>query len=257
LTYLWLWGILVVKSGVGKGEARKGSWNLQLCLEISQMNESMAMGIVVLFIIIVCFLPTIIVIKIERYITRCINGAEDEGFTFLERRYDGKGKRYKVVYDFMISSDRNTLVAIGAGTLATIPVSSMWFISKDVNGNGFTTVTNQIAVEYDLTGRHKDSLIVTSNFRKAFRHHLKCIEKKLYTVEPYIENGEIDVVRRLRTLDIDQLNTDGLIKYVGENTDYWKYTVKGAVKLAICQIIQGVIRAPMSLLNGLLKTKND
>lgn len=244
------------------------------------MNESMAMGIVVLFIIIVCFLPTIIVIKIERrrtwpfvqqyefgvfqlssfhekYITRCINGAEDEGFTFLERRYDGKGKRYKVVYDFMISSDRNTLVAIGAGTLATIPVSSMWFISKDVNGNGFTTVTNQIAVEYDLTGRHKDSLIVTSNFRKAFRHHLKCIEKKLYTVEPYIENGEIDVVRRLRTLDIDQLNTDGLIKYVGENTDYWKYTVKGAVKLAICQIIQGVIRAPMSLLNGLLKTKND
>ncbi len=193
----------------------------------------------------------------EAYISKCINSADNEGFTYLERRYDGKGKRYKVVYDFLISSDFNTLAIIGAGALANIPVKGMWFISKDVHGNCFITVTDQKAVEYDLTGYYKDSLILTNDFGKAFYHHLECVAKELYHVEPFTENSEMDVLRHLTESKIDHLNKDGWIKYVGENTNYWRYTVKGAVKLATCQIIQGVIRLPVSLLKGLLKTKSN
>lgn len=192
----------------------------------------------------------------EAYISKCLNSAENEGFRYLERRYDGKGKRYKVVYDFLISADLNTLAIIGAGTLFNIHVKSMWFISKDVHGNCFTTVTSQDAVEYDLTGYYKDNLILTKDFGKAFHHHLECVAKDLYHVEPYTANSEMDVLRHLRESKIDRLNKDGWVKYVGENTDYWKYTVKGAVKLVTCQIIQGVVRFPKSLLKGLLKTKN-
>ncbi len=193
----------------------------------------------------------------EAYISKCISSSESEGFTYLERRYDGKGKRYKVAYDFLISSDRNTLVIIGVGTVLNFPVNGMWFISKDVNGNCFTTVTSQSAVEYDLTGYHKDSLILTNDFEKVFHHHLECVAKDLHHMEPYTENSEMDVLRHLKESKIDNLNKDGWTKYVGENTDYWKYTVKGAVKIATCQIIQGVIRFPKSLLKGLLKTKNN
>ena len=193
----------------------------------------------------------------EAYISKCRNSAESEGFTYLERRYDGKGKRYKIAYGFLISSDHNTLVIIGAGTLVNISVNGMWFISKDVHGNCFITVTNQNAVEYDLTGYYKDSLILTNDFGKAFHHHLECVAKNLYHVEPYTENSEMDVLRHLKESKIDHLNKDGWIKYVGENTDYWKYTVKGAIKIATCQIIQGVLRFPKSLLKGLLKTKNN
>jgi len=133
----------------------------------------------------------------------------------------------------------------------------MWFISKDVHDNVFVTVTTQNAVEYDLTGYWKDSLILTSDFSKAFQHHSQCVAKSLYHVEPYTKNSEMDVLRHLKESKIDHLNKYGWIKYVGENKDYWRYTVKGAVKTTTCQIIQGVIRFPKSLLKGLLKTKNN
>jgi hypothetical protein len=193
----------------------------------------------------------------QSFLDQCISSAQTEGFIYLEKGYDGKGKRYKVVYEFLISGDLNTLALIGAGSVMNMPVNGMWLFSKDAQGNCFTTVTSQNAVEYDLTGYWKSSLIITNDFRKAFHHHLHCVAKSLYYAEPYTENGEIDDFRRMIESKIDYLNEGGWIKYVGENTDYWKYTVKGAIKLATCQIIFGIMHLPGSVIKGLLKTKNN
>jgi hypothetical protein len=190
----------------------------------------------------------------KKYISKCGNAALAGNFTYLGKRYDSKGKRYKLLYEIFLSPDQSTVVIIGAGSIVSIPVSSMWFISKDVEGNCFVTLTNQNAVEYDPTGRDRDSLIATESFPKAFRHHTKCINKKMNNTEPFIKNNEIETLRHLKELKLERMTKAGFAKHISQNQDSWKYTLKGAFKLTLCQLTQGVIRFPIGIINALIET---
>ena len=137
------------------------------------MNE----GILVVSIFAVIFLFPAVVAKLERrktwpyskqydfgdfqlssedqfFIEQCTSSAQKEGFSYLEKRYDGKGKRYKVVYEFLISKDFNTLSIIGAGTVMSMPVKGMWFFSKDVGNIRFHPLQQPpISCSRDWTSR--------------------------------------------------------------------------------------------------------
>lgn len=78
------------------------------------------------------------------------SAAEHLGFAHDATAHDGKGRLYRVRYDFWISQDCCTLAVIGGGSIASIPVDAVWLWSRTVSGEILCT-TNAIG-EQDISG---------------------------------------------------------------------------------------------------------
>jgi hypothetical protein len=189
----------------------------------------------------------------SRYLQINVERAEDAGFEYLARLFDARGKKYQFVYDFVISPDRLTLAYITAGVLGQFPVKGMWLLSKTADQRVFLTVTAQSAVEYDVTGLWRDQLVPTGDFRRALARHLEMLQALPVQLERFSPGAVFDDLHRLHATQCDYMQRGGYIRFLGDDNQDWRYTLRGATKLAVMQFTIGLVRWPYTLIRSLVK----
>ncbi len=185
----------------------------------------------------------------QRFMAERKTEALEYGFTCLERGYDNKGKSYRVVYDFLISRDGYTLALLGAGQVFRFGVQGVWFFSYTADGHTFETITSQAADEYDSSGMSEHNLILTNDFKKAFRSHINKMNGHGWRFESFTESPLNDL-RMLLIRRLEVMEAKGLIRFLDADRDRWKYTLKGGFLFAFCGVYRGMLKLPASLWKG-------
>jgi hypothetical protein len=156
---------------------------------------------------------------------RANEDAEKIGYEYGGLCHDGKGKLYRVRYDFWIDPDDLTIAVVGSGTIAKIPVNGVWLWSRLADGRILCT-TNEIG-EQDISGA------VEQQTWPGFR--LKALDEKherrlTDDVEPFPSDtpmaGYFDILRR----KADTLVAKGYARYLDDEQTVWRYTLPGAVR---------------------------
>lgn len=186
-----------------------------------------------------------------RFLEKTHRQAQEYAFRYLERGYDNKGKTYRLVYDFLISQDGYTLALLGAGTLAAFAIKGVWLFSKTADGRVLVTITNQSADEYDMSGLNENNLILTDDFKKAFRCHVNKMNEHDWRFEPFAPGAELGDLQMLEMNRLQMLKDKNLIRFLDDEKDRWKYTVKGGAIFSVFGIARGIAKLPSSIWKGL------
>lgn len=176
------------------------------------------------------------------YAVRAVEGAKALGFRPLDVLRDGKGRIYKIRYDFWLSPGREVLAIIGGGILGVIPVRNTWLITPLSDGRRLVTLDNQSASELDLAGLTDEALIVSVDFRGLLEGHSKRLAASPVPPVPYPETGPLEDHRAFRTRRFDRLEELGYAKFLDERRNVWRYTLKGAIAFSVRAILKGIRR---------------
>jgi hypothetical protein len=152
--------------------------------------------------------------------------AEAVGYQYGGLCHDGKGRLYRVRYDFWIAPDQGTLAIVGSGTVAGIPVNGVSLYSpKDDDRFHWTTNNNG---EQDLSGVTDHDTWPHLTFANLLKKH----ERRLAGSDPrpFPDDDPMAGYFKIRKCQADRLVKDGLAYYLDENHAAWRYTLKGALK---------------------------
>lgn len=163
-----------------------------------------------------------------------------EGFRPVGSFRDGKGRIYRIRYDFWLSEGGEILALVGGGTIAGVSVLNTWFHSLTTDGRCLVTLGAQNASEIDLGGLAVEALVAGGDFETLLAWHRRRIAAT--EVVPYSEADPLG-----DHLDYRRRRTDGLVDrgyafYADPDRTAWRYTLKGAVALSFRAITQGMRR---------------
>jgi hypothetical protein len=176
------------------------------------------------------------------YIMRFIHEATSEGFQYLECMRDAKGSKYKIIYHFLISPDKYTLAIIGGGKILGIGVKGTWLYSKSNNEGCYYSVDNQSGLVTDISGFWRDKLLFDDNFAALYAKHQKWTDGNIISRKMYSNGAELDEHRKALTYRCEYMEKTGYIRFLDSDKQFWKYTLKGAIKVSVCNITKGVLR---------------
>ena len=153
------------------------------------------------------------------------SAAEHLGFAHDATAHDGKGRLYRVRYDFWISQDCCTLAVIGGGSIASIPVDAVWLWSRTVSGEILCT-TNAIG-EQDISGIVQQETWPAKALLGLCDEHEDRLRKNRTIAFPIDEplRGHFEIRRAIA----DALVERGYSYYVSEERMAWRYTILGAL----------------------------
>ena len=146
------------------------------------------------------------------------------GYQFGGMCHDGKGKLYKVRYDFWLAPDHSTLAVIGGGKVAGIAVNGIWLYSRLSDGRILDT-TNEIG-EQDISGAEEQQTWAKFGFRALVEKHTLRLTSP---VEPFSPDAPLVGFFDIRRRKADALIARGYAHYLDEDRTVWRYTLKGAI----------------------------
>ncbi len=152
--------------------------------------------------------------------------AKNSGFKYVGICHDGKGKMYKVRYDFWSAPDRCTIAVIGSGTVASLKVNGIWLVSR-TEDERYLTTTNERG-EQDISGVEEQQTWHAMAMPALLGKHQLRLEKNVPSPFPAESpmSGYFDMRRR----KAETLVEKGYAKYVDEDQAAWKYTLSGAIR---------------------------
>jgi hypothetical protein len=180
--------------------------------------------------------------KANDYIIRFINDAVKDGFTYLGCCNDAKGRKYKIVYHFLVSPDKYTLAIIGGGKILWMGVKGTWLYSKSHNEACYYSVDNQSGNQPDISKFWHDQLLFDTNFATLYAKHQRWTQGNMVSLKMYSSGIELDEHRKALRYKADHMERLGYIRYLDSTKQYWKYTLRGAIKFSFYSIIIGTFR---------------
>ncbi|HUG66420.1 MAG TPA: hypothetical protein VMM76_01635 [Pirellulaceae bacterium] len=152
------------------------------------------------------------------------SAAEELGYTHGGLAHDGKGRLYRVRYDFWIAPDYSTLAVVGGGTVASIPVDGVWLWSRSTDGQILCT-TNETG-EQDVSGVVQQETWPNVSFANLADRHTQRVRN--IAVNPLPEQEPMLGYFEVRQAVADALVQRGYAYYITDERQVWRYTVKGA-----------------------------
>ncbi len=146
-------------------------------------------------------------------------------FKYCGLSHDGKGKYYRVRYDFWVSPDLLTFVNIGSGTVAKIPVNGIWFYSRTNDGQILCT-TNEIG-EQDISGAQQQETWTKYRFDQLLKKHNQRLEGT--QLEVFDSDSPLIMYFDIRKRKADALVSRNYAYYLDDEQTVWRYTLKGAL----------------------------
>ncbi len=169
------------------------------------------------------------------------SAATEMGFVWIGAFGDGKGKLYKLRYNFFLSPERDIVALVGNGTMASVPSQSTWLYTLQEDGRAVATVDSQSAVETDLTGLTNSALAAGVGFYTLVMAHRRrtasCAARLFSPTDPL---SELRAFRQSRT---ERLCMLGEASFLDASRAAWRYTAKGAARLAVRQYFMGLRRS--------------
>ena len=138
--------------------------------------------------------------------------------------HDGKGKLYRVRYDFWLSPDHSMLAVIGSGSIARIPVNGIWLWSRMKDGRIFCT-TNEIG-EQEICGLVEQRTWAKYSFEELLAKHEPRLSDE---VEPFPTDSPLLGYFDIRRRKAEALVARGYAYYLDEEQKVWRYSLRGAV----------------------------
>jgi hypothetical protein len=155
---------------------------------------------------------------------------------------DGKGKIYRIRYDFWLAPGADILTIVGGGTLLGIPFRSVWMHTRLADGRCLLTFSGQTAGEPDLTNLTVQKALHTVDFLTLLTHHRERTEASEVPVLPFAQGDPLADLRDFRARRTELLEAWGYAWFLDEERDAWRYTFKGALLLAARAYLTGVRR---------------
>jgi hypothetical protein len=169
--------------------------------------------------------------------------ASGAGFTLLGRARDIRGGIYQTSFMFLLSPERNCLVVIGTGTVLKMNANAIVLHSPGGDGmRSHYTTDNQTGVEIDVTGLWKSQLIPNANFDFLRARHNEWLQKTGVSLHYFCAGRELEEFRRIRENHFDALGRKGGIAFIDSSRTYWRYTLRGSIKMCILNYSIGLIR---------------
>ena len=169
------------------------------------------------------------------------SAATEMGFHWIGAFGDGKGKLYKLRYNFFLSPERDILALVGNGTMASVPTQSTWLYSLREDGRAVATVDSQSAVETDLTGLTNSALAAGVGFYALVMAHRR--RTASCAVQPFSLTDPLGELRAFRQSRTERLCVLGEASFLDATRTGWRYTAKGAARLAVRQYFMGLRRS--------------
>lgn len=176
------------------------------------------------------------------YGTRWVAEALGIGCTFLGWAPDLKGPRYKVSYGFLASPEGDYFVIVGVGTILNIPLRGTWIYTRSTDSSVVYTTDNQSCVEIDVLRRWRSQLRQVNTFSELLRHHKDLLQHHHISVQSFTAGREVGEFRAVREERYHAMSREGLIFFTDASATYWRYTMRGALKLAFLNYSIGLLR---------------
>ena len=155
--------------------------------------------------------------------------AIERGFRHDCLCHDGKGKLYRVRYDFWVSPDALTFAVVGSGTVASIPVNGIWLYSRNTNGRILCT-TNEIG-EQDISGVEDQVTWPHSDFAALVEKHSQRLTE--IVAQPFNDDSALREFFDMRRSKADGLVERGYAYYLNDERLVWRYTLRGDLTLYV------------------------
>lgn len=175
------------------------------------------------------------------FVDRVGGELKDRKFEFVASSRDAKGERYRTLYDFYLSPDRQVLVIVGGGTIFGLRLAAMWVFSRIADGRCLLTVSDQNASELDPTGITEEVLAVTTGAHDILRRHRDRLALEKGEILTY-SNDPLNDQLEYRFRRFNALVARGHAKFLDEAETRWKYTFVGAVNFSVRGIFVGMRR---------------
>lgn len=171
------------------------------------------------------------------------SAATEMGFLWVGAFGDGKGKLYRIRYNFFLSPTGDILALVGNGAVASVPTQSTWLYTLLEDGRAVVTVDSQSAAETDLAGVTNSALAAGVGFfalvNAQRRRTAPC------AVRPFSLSDPLTELRALRQNRTERLCALGYASFLDASQSGWRYTPKGAAMLAFRQYFAGLRRSVM------------
>jgi hypothetical protein len=139
--------------------------------------------------------------------------------------HDGKGKIYRVRYDFWIAPDDSILAIVGGGTVASIAVDAIELYSRLADGR--TLSTTNYTGQADISGVLKQLTCPNGDMHSLVARHQRRLSDQQAT--PFPADAPIAGYFEIRRQIAETLVEKGLASYLDSDQKVWKYTLKGAI----------------------------
>jgi hypothetical protein len=155
--------------------------------------------------------------------------AQEAGYQHGGLCHDGKGRLYRVRYDFWIAPNQCTLAIVGSGTVARVPVNGVSLYSHAAGGRVLWTTNNK--GEQDISGVTEPDAWPKLSFTRLLAKHNHRLAKS--RAQPFPEGSPMAGYFAIRKRQADGLVQQGLARYLDDTNTAWRYTLKGAFKFYI------------------------
>ncbi len=176
------------------------------------------------------------------YRARFVNGALEGHCTFLGWVADAKGPRYQLTYGLLATPERDCLVVVGAGKLASFSVRTTWLHTRDVEGRIFTTTDHLAGAELDITRMNRTQLAPAGSFASLLEQHRKALAKRQVQVKLYTPGHELGEFWQCREQRFRVMEERGLVAFIEPERTYFQYTLRGALKVAGWSAVVSTLR---------------
>lgn len=185
-------------------------------------------------------------LPLSRYAATAREFALSMGFVHVGGFRDGKGRIYKVRYDFYLSPERDVLALVGGGAIATIPLIGTWLFTRLTDGRCLRTVDAPPASEMDIAGMADEALIPGVDFAELVARHRGRLAASFARGANYDERDPLADHRDFNIRRTNRLEQLGLIRFLDPERKRWRYSLRGAVRWAARAHFRGLRRAVWS-----------
>jgi hypothetical protein len=160
------------------------------------------------------------------------------GYQHVTVCHDGKGRLYRVRYDFWTAPDNMTLAVIGSGTVASIRVFGIWIYSRTADGR--TLLTTNERGEQDISGVEDQQTWHAMPLPELVEKH----RQRLLGLanQPFSADSALLEYFDIRRRKAAALVARGYAKYVDDQGLVWRYTFKGAIVFYVTGVIVRPLR---------------
>ncbi|MES2464177.1 MAG: hypothetical protein V4671_26745 [Armatimonadota bacterium] len=180
------------------------------------------------------------------YANKAAAAAAAAGFGHWGTFADGKGKLYRVRYEFFRSPSGDALALVGTGTVAGMALQATWVYSLLEDGRCFITFDHQNGAEADLTGTTEDALIAGASFGNLLQTHRQRVAVASCGIELFGEVDPLVAFRQYKQRRLQLLIARGYAAYIDRENNAWRYTLKGAMIMSYNQYFTGLRRTVVS-----------
>jgi hypothetical protein len=153
---------------------------------------------------------------------------ESLGCSYQGVFYDRRRGLYKLRYDFWLSPDRLVLALVGGGALAGIPVSGTCLFTRIEDGHCFLTIDEPKSQDSDPSGLTLQKIVTHADLEDLIAQHRGRLIESGSVGVPYSARTPLEDHHAFRTRRVDILIDAGLARYLDDERNGWRYTLKGA-----------------------------